>query len=58
MTEKLKTVCFSGHRILHDPKEIVEQRLNAAIRECITEGKTSFMTGGAIGYDYVKKKIM
>lgn len=58
MSEKSKTVCFTGHRILHDPKELVVKRLNEVIRECISDGKTVFVTGGAIGFDYVKKKIM
>ena len=53
-----KTVCFSGQRILHDPQETVTQQLENAIRNCIKDGKTTFMTGGAIGFDYVKKKIM
>lgn len=38
-----KTVCFSGHRILHDPKETVTQQLENAIRNCVEDGKTTLM---------------
>lgn len=51
MENKSETVCFSGHRILHDPQETVTQQLENAIRNCIEDGKTTFMTGGAIGFD-------
>lgn len=51
MNNKDKTVCFSGHRVLHDPKDEVEKKLETAIRQCITDGAEIFMTGGALGYD-------
>ena len=53
MNIREKTVCFSGHRILHDPKEVVERSLESAIRQCISEGAEIFMTGGALGVDTV-----
>lgn len=48
---KSKTVCFSGHRVLHDSKSDIENRLEAAVRECIADGSEVFITGGAIGFD-------
>lgn len=51
MNNKDVTVCFSGHRILKDPKEEVEANLEAAIRQCIDNGSEVFMTGGALGFD-------
>lgn len=51
MNTKAKTVCFSGHRILHDPKEEVEKSIEAAIKACIDDGSEIFMTGGALGVD-------
>ena len=51
MGDKIKTVCFSGHRVLHDPKEAVEKSLEIAIRQCIESGSERFITGGALGVD-------
>lgn len=53
MNIREKTVCFSGHRILHDPKEVVERSIEIAIRQCISEGAEIFMTGGALGVDTI-----
>ncbi len=53
MTDKSKTVCFSGHRVLYDPKEIIEQRLENAIRQSISKGADTFIAGGAIGVDMI-----
>ena len=53
MNNKQKTVCFSGHRILHEPKEVVERSIEIAIRQCISEGAEIFMTGGALGVDTI-----
>lgn len=58
MNTKFETVCFSGHRILYDPREFVEQQLYAAIQECIANGKISFMTGGALGFDTIAAKAV
>ncbi len=53
MNIREKIVCFSGHRILHDPKEVVERSIEIAIRQCISEGAEIFMTGGALGVDTI-----
>ena len=51
MSSKSITVCFSGHRVLHDPKTEIEKKLEAAVRECISKGAERFLTGGALGFD-------
>lgn len=51
MNDKTKTVCFSGHRVLYDSKDEIENRLEKAIRQCITNGAENFMAGGALGFD-------
>lgn len=51
MNDKTKTVCFSGHRKLHDPKAEIEKNLETAIRQCIEAGSERFITGGAPGFD-------
>lgn len=51
MIEKSKTVCFSGHRILK--LSDVKKSLNQAILSSIEEGKTTFLAGGALGFDTI-----
>lgn len=51
MNAKEKTVCFSGHRNLHDPKAEIEKCLEAAVRQCIADGAEDFIAGGALGFD-------
>ncbi len=58
MNEKSKTVCFSGHRELHEPKEDIEKRLEAAIRQCILNGAEQFIAGGAIGVDTIAARTV
>ena len=58
MNNKATTVCFSGHRVLQDPTADIEKKLDKAVRDCISKGAEGFVTGGALGFDYVKKKIM
>ena len=58
MNNKSVTVCFSGHRILKDPKEEIEAKLEAAIRQCIGSGSEVFMTGGAIGFDTLAARMV
>lgn len=51
MDMKEKTVCFSGHRVFHDPKEEIAVKLQATVRKSISEGFTEYIAGGAIGFD-------
>lgn len=53
MNDRAKTVCFTGHRVLHDPKSEIENSLETAIRQCIDKGAEFFITGGAIGFDTI-----
>lgn len=53
MTDKSKTVCFSGHRVLYEAKETVEKSLETAIRQSIANGANTFIAGGAIGVDTI-----
>lgn len=58
MIDKIKTVCFSGHRIISEPTEELKRCLVSVIEDCIKGGATNFIAGGALGFDYAKKKIM
>lgn len=51
MTEKSKTVCFTGHSVLYEKREEIESKVEAAVRECIGNGYEVFIAGGAIGFD-------
>lgn len=53
MNNKERTVCFSGHRVLYDPKAEVEKSIESAVRKCIAGGSEIFMTGGALGVDTI-----
>ena len=58
MSSKSITVCFSGHRVLQDPKTEIEKKLEAAVRECINKGAERFLTGGALGFDTLAAKTI
>ncbi len=58
MVDKMKVACFSGHRKL--PEDCTELRTNLekAIISLIERGVVFFGNGGAVGFDYAKKRIM
>ncbi len=55
-----KCCCFTGHRPekLHAAKNIVLQKLDAAIITALRDGYTTFISGMAKGVDYEKRKVM
>lgn len=53
MENKSETVCFSGHRILHDPQEAVKQQLENAIRNCVV--KSNYINKGVMLWDFKLK---
>jgi len=58
MDKRSKTVCFSGHRVLQDPKTQIEKKLEAAVRKCIGNGAECFVTGGALGFDTIAARTV
>ena len=58
MTEKSKTVCFTGHRVLYEKREEIESKVEAAVRECIGNGSEVFIVGGAIGFDTLAAEMV
>lgn len=46
----MKFVCFTGHRIVQNPRE-VQDRLVKTLKLLIKDGATDFYAGGAIGFD-------
>ena len=58
MYERTKTVCFTGHRTLFDPRQDVEKRLEDVVRGCIINGARTFITGGAVGFDTIAAQLI
>lgn len=56
--DKIKTVCFSGHRIISEPKEELKNCLRSAITDCIKDGMTNFIAGGALGFDTLAEQVV
>ena len=53
----MRSVCFTGHRKITVTQEL-KRRLYIELEQLVKNGVTDFYVGGAIGFDYVKKKIM
>lgn len=51
MNNVQKTVCFSGHRVLYEPKDKIKVKTEIAVRKCIEQGFETFILGGAVGFD-------
>lgn len=58
MYERAKTVCFTGHRTLFEPRQDVEKRLEDVVRGCIANGARTFIAGGAIGFDTIAAQLI
>ena len=59
MDEKERTCCFIGHRQLPAWKiEHVIWRLNDEIERLIKEGVTTFLSGGALGFDQMAAALI
>ncbi len=58
MYDKTKAVCFSGHRTLYEPQEVIENRLEQTVRDCIFKGADTFIAGGALGFDMLAEHLI
>lgn len=57
--QKESTCCFTGHRsIAADCEKIVKRRLCAAIELLFEKGVTTFISGGAVGFDTLAAKAV
>ncbi len=53
-TEKITTVCFTGHRKIDKPAAFyIPTKLKKAVEELIAKGASHFKCGGALGFDTV-----
>lgn len=57
MSDKAKTVCFTGHREIKDIDE-VKKRLLILLEKLIINGYYSFITGGALGFDTIAAQVV
>ncbi len=56
---KLQTCCFTGHRIIpRDQMEAIQEKTEKAIIGLIHQGITSFVVGGAKGFDTLAAEIV
>ena len=56
---KLKTCCFTGHRQLpNKDQNQIARKLESSIELLIQSGYLYFGTGGTLGFDYEKRKVM
>lgn len=51
LSNKKRTACFTGHRILSMPETELEKKVYEEIERAIHSGCTHFICGGAIGFD-------
>ena len=51
MFDRGTTVCFTGHRHLREPAEIITSRLTQTLESLIHSGCRTFCAGGARGFD-------
>ena len=58
MTNQLKTVCFSGHRVISESLSEIKSRLVTVITDCIKDGVTNFIAGGALGFDTLAEQTV
>lgn len=59
MTIKSKTACITGHRKLPAGKiKIIISKLNKELDRLIQDGVTTFLSGGALGFDQIAASLI
>lgn len=58
MSDKSKTACFSGHRILPTNCDTLQENLEKAIVSLINQGVVFFDAGGALGFDMLAEETI
>ena len=56
--DKSKTVVFTGHRHINTGDSILRDELTHIIRKQYHNGYTTFITGGAVGFDLLAAEIV
>ncbi len=50
--------CFTGHRLIYDDIEYIQDAVSSAVQMMILNGVSIFISGGAIGFDTICAKII
>lgn len=59
VTEQEATACFTGHRFIPQPvRKPLTAALDRNIQHMISEGYTSFLCGGALGFDMLAEEAV
>lgn len=58
MFDRGTTVCFTGHRQLREPAEIITSRLTQTLESLIHSGCRTFCAGGARGFDALASEVV
>lgn len=56
--DKSKTVAFTGHRNINTDTSVLKDELTHIIREQYHNGYTTFITGGAVGFDLLAAEVV
>lgn len=55
---KSKTVAFTGHRHLNTDVNLLREELTHTLRGLYLNGYTTFITGGAVGFDLLSAEVV
>ena len=58
MMDKQRTVCFTGHRKMGEPADVVEARVTEIAEGLIQQGYQRFCAGGARGFDALASRVV
>ena len=58
MDKRNRTACFTGHRILQEPENVIADRLTVVLKELIAQGYCYFGAGGARGFDSIAARVV
>lgn len=58
MGKREQTVCFTGHRNIPEPVEVVEARVAKIAEDLIRQGYRYFYAGGARGFDALASRVV
>ena len=58
MMDKQRTVCFTGHRKMGEPADVVEARVAEIAEGLIQQGYQCFCAGGARGFDALASRVV
>ena len=58
MGKRNRTACFTGHRTLREPENIIVDKLTVILKGLIEQGYCYFGAGGARGFDSIAARVV